>query len=447
MNKYLIKRVLATNLIFLVISVVHAQDQPPEANPAFGPDSASRIRCAADLSTMSEYIKINLYDDALPAWRSVYNNCPAASKNIYISGERIFRKKIEDTDDPGLRTAYFDTLMQIFDRRTAYFGEEGYVLGRKGIMIIKYNNSRYDQAYEAFLKSMEISGPETELSVFSGLIQTGLVMMKAGKISESVFLENYLKIKELLPLAREKGASPTGIRRVSEEADKVVDNSGLRDCESIEKAFSDRLHSSETDPSLLEVASSLLTGAGCDNSEFYAFVIRKQLELSPDADKSYELARYEIKRENYPKAAEYLEQAISSETSSETNATYQYQLALILASKLGKYAEARDVAKLAIENRPGWADPYFVIASAYISGIGDCDADDFQRKAVYWLAVDYCNKARSADPSAEQKAGELISVYRSNFPSVEDTFFRSLKEGDPYRFDCWINESTSVKMK
>ena len=66
-------------------------------------------------------------------------------------------------------------------------------------------------------------------------------------------------------------------------------------------------------------------------------------------------------------------------------------------------------------------------------------------KAVYWLAADYCNKAKKADPSCEQKANELLTNYKSNFPSVEDTFFRSLKEGDPYRLDCWINESTTVK--
>ena len=116
----------------------------------------------------------------LPAWRNVFNNCPASSKNIYISGVKIFRKKIEESRDPEMKSAYYDTLMMNYDLRIKYFGEEGYVLGRKGIDIIRYNEKAFDKAYEAFLKSTAISGLKQIRVIFYGLVQTGVVMMKIG---------------------------------------------------------------------------------------------------------------------------------------------------------------------------------------------------------------------------------------------------------------------------
>ncbi len=447
MNKYLNTRVLTTNLALFFCIIVYGQDVPPSANPAYGNDSASRINCAAELSTLSEYMKISMFEYALPAWRNVFANCPASSKNIYISGVKIFRKLIEDSRDPALKSAYFDTLMLNYDLRIKYFGEEGYVLGRKGIDIIRYNDKDYEDAYYAFLTSSNLSGSETDLNVIVGLVQTGLVMMKADKISSSDFLNNYLMCTGLLSEIKSKGGSASGIKRVKESMDKVMAVSGIQDCEVIESVFSDKIQTADPDPALLNIASGLLSSAGCDNSAFYAWITEKLMDISPDAGKAYELARFYIRNENFVKAAGYLDKAIAAESKPEQKAVYQYQLSLVLSTKLGRFSEARDAALQAIKNKPGWADPYFVIANAYITGIDACASEDFERKAVYWLAVDYCKKAKEADPESDMKAGELISQYRSNFPSVEETFFRSLKEGDTYRIGCWINESTTVKAR
>ncbi len=447
MKQYLKLKVLATYLSLLSSLVVRAQDLPPYENPVYGSDSTSRISCAADLSTMSEYIKIDMYEYALPAWRNVYKNCPEASKNIYISGVKIFRKLIEETKDAALQAAYFDTLMMNYDNRIRYFGEEGYVLGRKGIDIIRYNDSEYGKAYEAFLRSATVSGAETDLNVIIGLVQTGIVMMKAGQIDEATFLGNYFMARNLVEQQKNQGGNPSKFDRVTESIDKIAGNSGIQDCAVIEKAFSENFEHVENNPALLRIASGLLSGAGCDNSELYASVNEKLFKLDPDAGRAYELARFNIKKENYPKAVEYLDMAIAAEKEPSLKASYLYQKSLILVSKLEKYPEARDAALKAIENKPGWGEPYFVIANAFISGIGSCSGEDFDRKAIYWLATDYCMKAKEADPSSVQKASGLISQYKSSYPSVEDSFFRSLKEGDNYTFNCWINESTTVKMK
>ena len=54
------------------------------------------------------------------------------------------------------KAAYIDTLMQIYDRRIEFIGKEGFVLGLKGSDLLRYEKTRYDEAYQILKKSYEI---------------------------------------------------------------------------------------------------------------------------------------------------------------------------------------------------------------------------------------------------------------------------------------------------
>ncbi|MFW5645235.1 MAG: tetratricopeptide repeat protein, partial [Bacteroidota bacterium] len=191
----------------------------------------------------------------------------------------------------------------------------------------------------------------------------------------------------------------------------------------------------------------LLTVSGCDNTSFFASVNEKLMEVEPDPALAYEVAKYSLKNDDFTKAAEYLRKAIESEEDSEQKALYEYQLAVVELTELGNPREAKEIAMRAIEHKEGWGDPYFIAANAILEGVKDCNLEKFDKQAAYWLATDYLNRAKQVDPKTEDRANELIARYRSHYPSVEDTFFRSLKEGDNFRIGCWINETTTVKVK
>ncbi len=441
--------ILTTYLFFLLNTHSYSQsDPPPYRDPNYGADSASRVECANELSTLAEFMKIDLYDYALPSWRSVYRNCPASSKNIFISGAKIFTKKIEEAKEPSVKEAYFDTLMMIYENRMVYFGEEGYVLGRKGIDIIRFNDKDFDQAYEAFAQSAHLLGKETDINVLTGLVQTSSFMMRVKKIEPLVFLDDFINALNILEEKKASGEDPGKIDKVRGILDKIILSSNLRDCNTLEEVFTPKLaEGMNPDADLLKLAEKLLSSSGCTNSAFYSGISTRLLEISPDPKMAYEVAKYNIRNDNFEVAADYLRKAIDSEENPEQIAYYQYQLGVILSQKLGLYQEANEMARLSTKNNPAFGEPYLLIATNLISGIKTCDADAFDRSAIYWLAIDYCIKAIQVDPLMEAKANELISQYRQSYPNKEETFFRSLNPGDNYSFGCWINESTTVKEK
>ncbi len=437
---------LTTYLFFLLSFQLIAQDViTPYDEPDYGPDSLSRIECANELTNMAEFMKNNLYDYALPSWRNVFRQCPASSKNIYISGAKIFTKLIEDEKDPELRIAFIDTLMLIYDNRIHHFGEEGYVLGKKGIDILRFNEKEFNLAYRAFVSSARVSGKETELNVLTGLVQTSSLMLKVEKIEQMVFLDNYLDVINILAEKMIIGEDADIIDNVRTEIDEIVMSSGLIDCNTIEDVFSFRLNEIKPDTKLFKVTEQLLAKSGCTNTLFYADLCSKLLETSPDPRMAYEVAKFHIRDDNFEKAAEYLRHAINTEENKEQKAKYHYQLATIFYEKLNNYQEAMEMARMAVENNPSFGEPYLLMASNLIAGIKDCTSDAFELSAIYWLATDYCIKAKQVDPSLEDRANESIALYELNYPNIEEIFFRSLRQGDFFSFGCWIEESTIVK--
>ena len=445
MKKYLLTRVLITNLLIIVVLPGFSQNPSHYGDLSYGPDSATQEKCGYELSNMAEFMKINLTDYALEPWRYVYANCPASSKNIYISGIKIFKKLYSEAPDEALKEAYYDTIMLLYDKRMEYFGEESYVSGRKGMDIIRMKDQDFEAAYEAFKISIQNGHSETELNVLSGLMQTAAVMFKSKKIDDFEFLKNYMDVNTIIREKERKGEHKSKTSRVSAMADQIIEDADFSDCGVIEQLFSEELINDPENEETLTRAADLLSKFNCTNTEFYLSINKTLFDLSKESSRAYEVAKYFLRLEKYEESAEYYVYAIENESDLELKTNYLYQLALIKYSKLDSNKEAGELLKEVIELKPGWGEPYLLLASVYIKGIKDCQADEFEVKAVNWLAVDYCRKAKVMDPGISEKADEVIEQYIRAFPSVEDSFFRSLQKGDPYTVGCWINETTTVK--
>jgi len=438
--------ILTTNLF--IFSNLFSQKIEPWKNPDYGTDSISRVECAYDLSTMSEFMKINLPDHALPSWRRVFKNCPASSKNIYLVGVRIFSDKIENTEDENLKKAYLDTLMIIYDKRIEYFNEEGKVLGRKAMDLLKYQGeSSYEEAYRNFRKSTEIMQEETDANVLIGLSETGYAMYVAEKLSINDFLSDYIMIINIIEKQFENPRLKNRANLVSDRAETILSQVTITDCNNIETAFRSRYELNPDNIRLLTTIDKLLRNAGCEKSEFYRDIQLSRFKLNPSADISAEIAKHYIRNDNYNNALEYILKSYELENNPELKAQYALQIAVIYCSKLSDYKSSAEFAIKATGFKPDWADPYFVLATAYIEGIKECSDDQFERSAIYWLAVDIMEKAVQVDPSVADKAQNYIQDYSKYYPSKEECFFRSLGQGNNYKFGCWINTGTTVKIK
>ncbi len=443
------KRTLQVSVFLLfTIAIVDVSGQRDVSqNPNYGPDSLSRVACGNNLSTLAEYMKINLPEYALSAWREVFEKCPAASKNIYINGAKIFQYLIEKEADPEIQSAYFDTLMLIYDRRIEYFGEEGNVLGRKGKDMLRYNSQDYESAYLTLKQSFLKSGADIDPVVTVGLIETGVLMYKASKITAKELLDNYISVSNATENEKNKGGRPDVAEQVFSRINAALAKAGLSNCAEIEEAFKEKLANGSADAGILSLISDLLVKSSCENTDFYGEVNEKLFVLEPSSDKAYTLAWYYIRKEKFDAVISFLNKAIELETDLDKQAHYYYQMAIICNTKMNLQKDAVTYSRKALELLPNWGEPYFVIANAYLQSGKDCFEGGFERSTVYWVATDLCIKAKGVDKSIEEKANSLIADYARFYPNNEEVFFRSLQEGSAYTVGCWIDEKTTVRVK
>lgn len=415
------------------------------ATPAADKFGSNPDQCKMNLSLYSEFYKQKNYVDALVPWRWVFTNCPASSKNMYIHGGNIIEYQIKKAKDAAVKEKYIDTLLMVYDQRIKYFGQEGFVLGRKGVDLFKYRENDVQTAYDYLYKSLQTQGKKTEAAVLLTLMQTTILLNKDGKVTKEVGVENYAKISDAIDAQILEKPDNENLTKAKQSIDELFANCPFSDCEALINTFTPKFTQNPTDATLLKNITRLLDKKNCTDSQLFFDASEKLYEIEPSAEAALNMGRMARKKNEFSKASKFYLQAIEAQTDAEAKAQYYLELADLNFKDLNQYQQARTYALKALELKSNLGKAYLIIGLAYASSTKTCGDNDCTQRAVYWVAVDKFIKAKNVDPSVAEDANRLISTYSSNFPGKEACFFYNITEGQSYTVGCWINETTTVR--
>ncbi len=401
-------------------------------------------QCKRDLSEYIEFVKQKNYIDALPAWRRVYKACPQSSKSIYINGPKIYKAMMKK--DKANKLAYLDTIMQIYDKRIEYFGQEGNVIGRKGNDLYRYNKKAYEEAYGYLKKSAELMGGKAQPAILQQYMATSADMYKNKKIDAGQVVSDFSKISDALVAIqerlKEKPAKLEKIKKVEENVGKLFIATGAGSCDVLVEHFTSKFNETPKDIELLKTITKYLNKGECTDSKLFFDASVNLYELEPSSVAAYNIAKMAAKKKDFAKASDFYKKAIEMEENDENKAQYYYELAAV---SVKTPSVSRGYALKAAALKPGWGAPYILIGRLYAGAANSCGEDKFTKAAVYWLAVDMFIKAKSIDPSVTEEANKLIATYKPYFPGKEDAFAYNVTQGAVVKIECWINETTKAR--
>jgi tetratricopeptide (TPR) repeat protein len=256
-------------------------------------------------------------------------------------------------------------------------------------------------------------------------------------------LENYEKVMSVL----DKQLKDEEFKEKAEQAiplvEQIIESSGALDCEAMIDLYTPKFKENPNDVEMIKKITRMLKKEDCTDSELYAKMSEKLYSLEPSPEAAFNMANMFLKKNNYKKAFDYYEKAYSSEVEPLTKATYYYYTGM-LALQREKLQMARDMAKKAISLNAEYCEAYMLLGEVFAQASKSYSEDNFERSTVFWLAVDYFNKAAQLNcPNASDKA----NFYANYFPDKEEVFFHELSEGQNYFLGGWINESTNVRVK
>ena len=437
-------------LVFLLVSGIVLGDKVfAQGKYGSGPDS---VKCVTNLSFYTEYFKAKQYDEALPSWRNAYKFCPpTASQKMLVDGATLLRRLInKNANNAAYRAALVDSLMTVYDIRAEYYPKNAVTaLNNKGQDLHNLVKDDAQKLYDGFEGIIAKNQEQVRPTILLFDLQAAIDLFQDGKVDAETVINLYQRNSDILEkINPATDADKEQMANVKTDMGSVFASSKVASCESLIELYTPRL---AADPDNLQLAQSIVKTMGmtenCDNNDLFLQAVTTMNKLDPSPSSSYYLSRLHGARGNYAEAISYLESALAGlEAGDSKTADWTYELAAY-CFKGGQNAKAFDYAtKVAAESESLAGKAYFLIGNIW--GAARCGGDEIARRAPYWVACDYMNKAKAADPSLTDEANRYISQYSVYFPETAEAFMYDITKGQSYTVVCGgMRATTTVRTR
>ena len=207
----------------------------------------------------------------------------------------------------------------------------------------------------------------------------------------------------------------------------------LANCENLIPLYNRDFEQMKSDPIWLQRAAGRMSAKDCTSDPLFFKLVNAYHNLSPSANSAYYLGLLKDKEGNSAEAIDYYNQAIDLETDSFEKAKILKKIAGKFR-KSGSYGKARSHYMKALDANPSDVRPYLAIAQMYASSANNCGSDNFNKRAVFWLAAQMARKGGSSNTAAN---------YMAKAPQKSEIFAKG-NAGQKINIGCWIGRSVTV---
>jgi len=452
-------KVLLTALVVL-FGVFGAYAQKGVDNGTQYGSGEDSVRCVQNLSLYVPYAKAGNYKDAYEFWKSAFDECPAANKDLYLYGTRIVGWEIANEKDPAKRDQLIDKLMGVYDQRIKYFGDDrrygtDWILSRKAQDYVQYKGESADPQvfYKWAKEALDLKGNDTEaLAVSYFMLGSHQMLIKDPDNNKPQYIDDYLRASAILDtqIAAAKAANNEkeveNLTTMKAGIDGGFAGSGAADCETLQNMYASKVEQNKDDMEFLQETLALLKRVRCTDTDVYIAASRFVHVNNPTAESAVGLAKQAVRDKDYETAIKYFEEAANLDPDTDAKADDYYMIALLMHEQ-NNYSRARQYALKAIEQNPNYGKAYILIGNMYASTAKSVYPNDaVLAKVVYNAAIDKFERARQVDPESAEDANRLINIYRAHLPSTEDIFMHpDLEKGKAFTVGGWINERTTIR--
>ena len=429
--------------------------------------------CERNLSLFNESAKAELYDDAMPRYLSLIEDCPEADIIVYKRADRMFDDLLGAENDDAAKSELVKLKIENLKLRLERRPEDspiGFIYPEIGKTMYDYKlgnaKEQFNYFDEAWVKdSKNFNSPKSiyiYFVLYNGFEDKGEIALNDLFAKYDELINHIESMKdEQARIANDILQKADLGERISMKENSMLKNSKIYlknydkiikgmnkiigdkvSCDNIIPIYSNEFESKKNDKKWLQVAAARMNAKDCTSDPLFVKLVDALNTLDPSSKTLMYLGRLSFKENQYDKAIDYYKQALEFDDTYQVKAMLNFFIGDSYKEK-GAYPTAKNYYNKALELKPSMGLAYLRIASMVEESANDCGKDTFEKRAVYWVSENYANRAATVDAGIRDLAVKSAERYKQLAPSKQDIFTYE-KQGQTINFDCWIGGSIKV---
>jgi tetratricopeptide (TPR) repeat protein len=406
--------------------------------------NAQKMDCSKQVKEYKDFLILKKMDESIQPWESVLKNCPKDNPELYTDGITIYQYRIETAKSSEEKEKVVRDFMKFYDQFHKNFPEKSKAYEiKKGLLLVDNSIGTDDEILtlfeSGFSKVKDVEG-RVIFSYFK--LFNKKYKNTDSKISTNTYVEKYSSLYQLtneMLLSKPKYSDEYNatLRSLKSEARSVIN------CENLTAYYDDKINENKENVQWFETALDILSNR-CSDKPIFLSMAQKFYDLNKTAKSSSFLAMASVKNRKNNDAKKYFEEAAILENDSIEKAKIYYNLGATLYND--DLEKTKQFMNKAISFDPMLDRAYLFLSNAYVNNAEKCTDNNFDKKAVYYLAIQTIKRAQNKNPKFAGKYDSLIAELEKKSLSVEEIFQAKLF-GKTYKIKCGINEIVEFPQK
>lgn len=421
-------------------------------------ESTDSIRYLKNISTYTEYLKTDHFQEAYIPWKAVFTEAPTIQVETYTNGVKILRVMIADAKTATEQKNYFNELMNVYDQHILYLDQlnklvknpttKGAILGMKAHDYLMFSGKNLDlnKAYQMGKEAINLEKSKSSYFMFQDMIDIASQILGKTPDYKEQFIQDYLTVSQYVNEAY-RTETDKQIQKllatVKDNIDAYFINSGIATCESLQTIYGPKIEQNKSNLNYLKKVISIMQTLKCTDQNTYFQACEAAYAIEPTASIAISCGCMYYKKDSLDKSINYFNKAIELTEGNDAKAKIAYNVGTILFNKK-QLSQAKQYCLKALSFNKQYGKAYLLIAQMYASN-PNWSQDPVMNRCTYFAVIDKLMEAKTADPDLTQEVDQLIASYTAHTPKDEDLFFNGLKKGESINIGGWIHETTTVR--
>ena len=416
--------------------------------------NAQKFDCPSKMTEYQELFKAKKIAESFDTWTAVSKNCPKENEAVYKDGIEIIQYKIDNAASAEEKEKLVRDVLKLYDQYNKYFPltTQDFEVNKAMTLVANKIDAKeeiftlLDRGFtKASNKVTAANAIFTYFSMYCEKFNNGDKSITSNSVLEKYTLVNSL-LNQLQVAKPDLSDSEQAKQNRDYKTAQTAINRLIKDlatCENLDVFYTKNYTDNQENGDWITSALLSLSGK-CSAKPIFNTLAEKLYAMKVTTQSANFMALANLQQRKFTEAIKFYNESAELQTNPIEKAKIYYTLATgLLATDLPK---SKEYLKKALSSDPKMGKAYLFLAQLYSNSANDCGKTDFEKKAVYYLAIQTAQKAGVAEPRLKPTADKAAKDYEAKSLTA-DEISKAKMNGKLVTIGCWINETITFPAK